>query len=312
MVRVRLGRSDLEVSPICYGTWQLSPRFWGEQPRDVIIAAARKAFDLGVNFFDTADAYGDGLAEQVLGEALKPLPRHRVVLATKVYHHFYPDGRRHPDLSSNYVEEECEASLRRLQTDYIDLYQCHAFDPLTDLEETTAALERLKQAGKIRAYGASNFTVEQLRAARRFGDYATLQPRYNLLQSQAEVDLLPYCRAEDIGVLVYSPLYHGLLSGKYAGTETFEDLRKSNADFQGERFRELARRVRALAPIAQAHSLSIVQLVLVVTLMSPMIHSAIVGIKNPQQIADAAGAMGKTISREDYFRVRTTLAGHES
>jgi len=307
MVRVRLGRSGLEVSPICHGTWQLSPKFWGEQPREVMIAAARRAFEVGVNFFDTADAYGNGLAEQVLGEALKPLPRDQIVVATKVYHHFYPDGSRHPDLSGKYVEQECEASLRRLQMDYIDLYQCHSFDPLADIEETTAALERLKQAGKIRAYGASNFTVEQLRAARRFGDYATLQPRYNLLQSQAEADLLPYCRGEDIGVLVYSPLYHGLLTGKYAGTETFEDLRKSNADFQGERFRELAGRVRALGPIAQKYALSIVQLVLVVTLMNPMIHSAIVGIKNPEQISDAAGAMGKIISRQDYFQVRVAL-----
>ena len=308
MIRVRLGRSGLEVSPICHGTWQLSPRFWGEQPRDFMIAAARKALDVGVNFFDTADAYGDGLAEQVLGEALRPLPREQVVVATKVYHHFYPDGRRHPDLSRRYIEEECEASLRRLQMDYIDLYLCHSFDPLTDLEETTTALERLRQAGKIRAYGASNFTVEQLRAARRFGDYATLQPRYSLLQSQAEADLLPYCRAEDIGVMVYSPLHHGLLTGKYAGTETFEDLRKSNPDFQGERFQELAGRVRALGPIADRYSLTIVQLVLAVTLMNPMIHTAIAGIKNPEQIADAAGAMGKIISREDYFKVRATLA----
>lgn len=307
MVRVRLGRSELMVSPICHGTWQLSPKFWGEQPREVMIAAARRAFELGVNFFDTADAYGDGLAEEVLGEALKPLPRDQIVVATKVYHHFYPDGRRHPDLSAGYIEQACGASLARLQMHYIDLYQCHSFDPLSDLEETTAALERLKRMRKIRAYGVSNFTVEQLRAARRFGGYATLQPRYNLLQSQAEADLLPYCRGEDIGVLVYSPLYHGLLTGKYAGTETFDDLRSSRADFQGERFRELATRVRALAPIAAKYSLSIVQLVLVVTLMNPMIHSAIVGIKSPEQIAEAAGAMGRTVSREDYFAVRSAL-----
>jgi hypothetical protein len=307
MERVRLGRSGLEVSPICYGSWQLSPRFWGEQRRDVMIAAMRKAFEVGVNFYDTADAYGDGLAEEVMGEALQDLPRDQIVVATKVYHHFHPDGHRHPDLSGAYVERECAASLKRLQMDYIDLYQCHAFDPLTDLAETTEALERLKQAGKIRAYGASNFTVEQLHAACRLGDYATLQPRYNLLQSQAEADLLPYCRAEDIGVLVYSPLYHGLLSGKYVGGETFADLRGSNPDFQGERFKDLAGRVRALAPIAERYSLGIVQLVLVVTLMNPMIRCAIVGIKRPEQIVDAAGAMGKRISREDYFAVRTTL-----
>ena len=307
MVRVRLGRSGLSVSPICYGTWQLSPRYWGDQPREVMVAAARAAFACGVNLFDTADAYGDGLAEEVLGEALKPLPRGEIVVATKVYHHFYPDGHRHADLSGAYLAGECEASLARLQMDYIDLYQCHSFDPLTDLAETTEALERLKQAGKIRAYGVSNFTVEQLRAARRFGDYATVQPRYNLFQTQPEADLLPYCCGEDIGVLVYSPLYHGLLGGKYEGTETFTDLRAERADFQGERFRELAGRVRALAPIAERYSLSLVQLVLAATLMSPMIHCAIVGIKTPAQIEEAAGAMGHVLSREDYFAVRATL-----
>jgi aryl-alcohol dehydrogenase-like predicted oxidoreductase len=309
MNRVELGRSGLAVSPICYGSWQLSPSFWGEQPREVMIAAMRRAFEAGVNFYDTADAYGDGLSETVLGEALKPLPRDQIVVATKVYHRFYPDGHRHPDLSGKYLLDECDASLKRLQMDYVDLYQCHAFDPMTDLGETTEALERLKQAGKIRAYGASNFTVEQLRTARCFGDYATLQPRYNLLQAQAEADLLPYCQAEDVGVLVYSPLYHGLLTGKYTGSETFTDLRKGYPDFQGERFKELAARVRALASIAEKHSLSIVQLVLAATLMSPMLHCAIVGVKTPEQIADAAGAMGKTLGREDYFAVRRTLGG---
>jgi len=263
--------------------------------------------EVGVNFYDTADAYGDGLAEEVLGEALKPLPREQIVVATKIYHHFYPDGRRHPDLSGEYVKEECEASLRRLQMDYIDLYLCHSFDSLTDLQETTRALEGLKQAGKIRAYGASNFTVEQLRAARRFGDYAVLQPRYSLLRSEAEADLLPYCRAEDVGVMVYSPLHLGLLTGKYSGNEIFEDLRKSRSEFGGEQFRDLAERVRGLKPVADKYSLTIVQLVLAVTLMSPMIHSAIVGIKTPEQIAEAAKAMEEVVSREDYFRVRAKV-----
>ena len=307
--RVRLGRSGLEISPICYGSWQLSPRFWGDQPRDTMIAAMRAAFEVGVNFYDTADAYGDGYAEEVMGEALKPLPRDQIVVATKVYWHFYPDGHRHPDLSGKYVEQECEASLKRLQMDYVDLYQCHAFDPLTDLAETTEALERLKKAGKIRAYGASNFTVEQLRAARRHGDYATLQPRYSLLAASPEQDLLPYCHSENIGVLVYSPLHWGLLTGKYDGTETFTDLRQNSPDFQGERFKELAARVRSLEPIATKNMISIVQLVLATTLMNPAIHCAIVGIKNAKQIIEAAGAMGATISREDYFAVRRTLTG---
>lgn len=305
--RVELGRSGLSVSPICYGTWQLSPRFWGVQSEEEIIAAMRRAFEVGVNFYDTADAYGDGLAETVLGKALKPLPREKIVVATKVYHHFYPDGHRHPDLSRDYILKECEASLRRLKMDYIDLYQCHAFDPFTPLEETTEALELLKKQGKIRAYGVSNFSVEQLRLARKYGDYVTVQPDYDLLNTHIERDLLPYCQAESLGVLVYSPLHRGLLTGKYKGTETFTDHRATHPDFQGERFRELASRVANLGPIASDYGMTITQLVLTATLMHPGIHVAIVGIKRPSQIEEAAAVMGKTISREDYWRIRGIL-----
>jgi aryl-alcohol dehydrogenase-like predicted oxidoreductase len=305
---VILGRSGLSVSPVCFGTWQLSPRFWGELPEDELTAAMRRAFDLGINFYDTADAYGDGLAERVLGKALAPLPRDQVVVATKVYHHFYPDGRRHPDLSRDYIIAECEDSLRRLGMDYIDLYQCHAWDPLAPLEETTEALEELKAQGKIRCYGVSNFSVEQLRYARAAGDYATLQPPYDLLDKQGESDLLPYCRMEKIGVLVYSPLHRGLLTGKYTGEETFTDLREHDPTFQGERFRQLAAAIAGLRPLAEKYGLTIVQLILAATLMHPSIHVTIAGIKTAAQIEEAAGAMGHQISREDYFTVRNTLS----
>ena len=272
------------------------------------MAAMRRAFEVGVNFYDTAGAYGNGLSESVLGEALEVLPRDQVVIATKVHHHFYPDGHRHPDLSAQYVSDYCEEAMERMRTDYIDLYQLHAWDAFTPIEETTAALEKLKQAGKIRAYGVSNFTVEQLRCARHCGDYATLQPRYSLLDRQYEADLLPYCQAEDIGVLVFSPLACGLLAGKYNGTETFDDFRARNPRYQGETFKKLAAAVRGLQPIADTYGLSIVQLVLVCTLAHPAIHCPIVGIKNPAQIEEAAGAMGKTIGREDYHAVRSALS----
>lgn len=308
MVRITLGRSGLKVSPICFGTWQLSPRFWGPQPREVIVAAIRRAFDLGVNFIDTADAYGDGNAETVVGEALRSLPRDEVVVATKVYNRFYPDGRRHGDLSRDYVLAECDASLARLGTDYIDLYQCHSFDASTPVEETAEAMEALVKAGKVRAYGMSNFTVEQARLALVPGNFSTMQPRYNLLDRDAEDDLLPFCKANRIGVLVYSPLACGLLTGKYTGSETFEDFRANHDDFQGERFRELAARVRALETLAGKYELSITQLVLVVTLQNPMIDCAIVGVKRPEHIEEAAAVMGRTVSREDFYAVRRALA----
>jgi len=305
--RVILGRSGLSVSPICFGTWQLSPRFWGEQSSEELTAAMRRAFEIGVNCYDTADAYGDGLAEEVMGAALQPLPRDQIIVATKVYHHFYPDGHRHPDLSRDYIIAECEASLRRLRMDYIDLYQCHAWDPLAPLEETTETLELLKQQGKIRCYGASNFTVEQLKLARALGDYVTLQPQYDLTAPKIEADLLPYCRREKIGVLVFSPLRHGLLTGKYRGEETFTDFRAGHPDFQGERFKQLTAAIAGLKPLAEKYALTITQLVLAATLMHPAIHVAIVGIKKTAQIEEAAGAMGHILSREDYFAVRKTV-----
>jgi len=305
--RIELGTTGLHVSPVCYGSWQLSPRFWGDQPRDEHIQAMRTAFDFGVNFYDTAGAYGDGLSESIMGEALKVLPRDQIVIATKVYHHFYPDGHRHPDLSKKYIIEECDHFLRRLQTDYVDLLQCHAFDPITSPEETTEALELLIKQGKIRAYGVSNFLPDQIKLFRRYGNYATLQPLYNLLETGAEKDLLPYCLREKMGVLVYSPLAKGLLTGKYSGAEKFNDFRANLPHFSGEQFVTLANKVKQLQPIAEQYRLNILQLVLAATLTHPAIHCVIAGIKNSQQIKEAAGAMGQTVSREDYFKIRTIL-----
>jgi aryl-alcohol dehydrogenase-like predicted oxidoreductase len=307
--RVRLGRTELQVSPICFGTWQLSFRFWGQIDPKPIITAARRAHELGVNFYDTADAYGEGLAEEVLGEALAELPRDQIVIATKVYWRF-PEGGgdRYPDLSQDHILSACDASLRRLKLDYIDLYQCHAFDPVTRAEEIVSAMERLKQSGKVRAYGTSNWTVEQLRyAAQAGGSFASVQPPYSLLRRDIEADVLPFCAANDIGVLVYSPLQLGLLTGKYKGDERFEDVRAKRAEFQGQRFATICDRVAKLKPIAQKYELTTVQLVLAATLMHPAITCAIVGIKRLEHIEEAAGAMGKSISRHDYYQVRDLL-----
>lgn len=301
---IELGRTGLKVSPICFGTWQLSPTYWGQVPQDPIVAAVRRGFELGVNFFDTADAYGNGLAETVLGNALKDLPREQVVVATKVYWHFFPDNRHFPDLSHDYILEACDASLGRLQLDHIDLYQCHSWDPLADMPEIVSALEKLVKSGKIRAYGVSNWTAEQMRLGHRHGSFASAQPPYSLLRRDIEADVLPYCRASNMGVLVYSPLQKGLLTGKYTGSETFTDGRQRDANFQGERFKSLCDKVQLAAPIAEKYGLTTVQLMLAATLMHPAIHSAIVGVKEPQHIEEAAGAMGKTLTREDWYALR--------
>ncbi|MDA0748797.1 MAG: aldo/keto reductase [bacterium] len=310
MERVKFGESGLSVSPVAIGTWQLSPRFWGEQSKEDWVAAMKLAFDKGINLIDTAEAYGDGYAETVVGEAVKELPRDELVIVTKVFNHFNSDGTRYPDLSPEHIQARCEVSLGRLGVETIDLYLLHMYDPLTPLAEISGMLNRLREQGKIRAYGVSNHTVEQVRAQRRVGDYSVVQPPYSLIDPAGENDLLPYCQSENIGVMIFSPMHKGLLTGKYKGTETFEDFRNIHPDFQGERFQDLCDRIQQLKPIAERNGLTIYQLVLKVTLMHPSIQVAICGVKTPDQIAEAAGVFGKTVSREDYFAVRK-LVGPE-
>lgn len=310
MEKIRLGTSGLDVTQVCYGSWQLSPKFWGELPEDQAIAAMQRAFEVGINFYDTADAYGEGHSERVMGKALAALPRGEVVVATKVFWHFHDDGRRYPDLSRTYIPDACAASLARLRMDYVDLYQCHSFDPLTPVEDIVDAMETLVRQGRIRAYGVSNWTVEQIRQGQAAGgNFATCQPCYSLVQRGIEKDLLPFCAANGIGTLVYSPLHKGLLTGKYAGDETFNDLRSHHPDFQGDRFRDLCNRVDQLKPIAGRYGLTTTQLVLAVSLMHPAVDCTIVGIKRASDIEDAAGAAGKTVAREDFHEVRRILTG---
>lgn len=308
MNRVKFGRTGLSVSPIAFGTWQLSPRFWGEQSKSDALSAMCQAFDLGINFFDTADAYGDGYAETVLGEALRDLPRDQVIVTTKFFNHFNPDATRYPDLSSAHLAERCEASLKRLGLETIDICLIHFPDPLTPLEEIAETMERLRSQGKIRFYGVSNHNVEQFRAQRRFGAFDVAQPAYSLVDTGIEKDLLPYCQAEDIGVMIYSPMHKGLLTGKYRGDETFGDFRGNHPDFQGERFKQLCEAVQSLRPMADGYGLSLYQLILNATLTHPSIQVAICGVKTPEQIAEAAGSIGVTISRKDCIAIRGALA----
>jgi aryl-alcohol dehydrogenase-like predicted oxidoreductase len=305
--RIPLGRSGLMVSPICYGSWQLSPMFWGAQPEDVLERAMQRAFEVGVNFYDTADAYGNGLSETVMGRALKPIPRDRIVIATKGFFNWQPDLKRFGDLSKAHLLSACEASLKRLQTDYIDLYQCHSYDNLTPVEETVDALETLKRQGKIRQYGHSNWSVEQMRLGERYGKFTTTQPPYSLIKRDIEHDILPFCQTHDIGTLVYSPLQKGLLSGKYTGSETFTDNRNGDPDFTGTRFKTICSRVQQCKPIAEKYNLTLIQLFFTVSLMHPGVTTVIAGIKTPAHIEEAAGAMGKRVSAQDYHEVRTLL-----
>lgn len=308
---VTLGRTDLKVSRICFGCWQMARnQFWPTVDEQAMNAAVHRALDAGVNFFDTADAYGDGFAEELLGRFLKGVPRDRFVLADKVYHHWLggPGSPRVGDLSYDYLVWECEQSLRRLGLEHIDLYLAHTFDVMTHPQETTRAFEKLKKDGKIRFYGVSNYNVEQLRSFRAFGSYDTLQPRYNLLDREAEDELFPYCMANRIGVMTYSSLQYGLLTGKFKGNEVFEDVRANSPFFKGDEFIKNVEKVNRLRPIAQGLGKTITQLSLRAILEHPAVSCAIAGIKNTGYIEEAAGAMGWRLSREDYYAIRAALA----
>jgi aryl-alcohol dehydrogenase-like predicted oxidoreductase len=284
MQYAQIGKTDLIVSRICFGCWQLSPRFWGDVDLDPWGNALKKALDLGVNFVDTADAYGDGYAESSLGDFLqKEGLRDRFIIATKFFWNFQKE-ERHPDTRHDYIVSECEASLRRLKTDRIDLYQIHAWDPLTRPEEVAAAFGKLKKEGKVRWFGVSNQNSDQMRMYLKYTDIECLQPSYSILDRAVEDRELPLCLEERIGAIAYSPLYRGLLTGKYARDHKFGDHRDQAPLFQGKAFHRLLDALDAIKPIAEEHGLTLAQLAIRWVLTHPALTSAIVGIKTPEHI----------------------------
>ncbi len=304
----QLGKTDLVVSRICFGCWQLSPKFWGEVAIEPWHEALKAALDCGVNFVDTADAYGDGYAESSLGEYLAAQKlRERFIIATKFYWNF--EGKqRHPDTRYEYILRECEASLARLKTDYIDLYQIHAFDPLTVPEEVGAAFGRLKKEGKVRWFGVSNLNVEQMRMYGRHFEVSSLQPPYSLLSRTIESSELPYCRAERIGVIPYSPLYRGLLTGKYARDHVFTDSRSSARYFTGTPFQAIMDGLDELRPIAADLGLDLAQLAIRWIATHPAITAPIVGIKTPDHITGIAKAVEAPLPVDLWHRVAGIVA----
>ena len=308
MQYAQLGKTDLTVSRICFGCWQLSPRFWGDVPLAPWHEALHKALDLGINFIDTADAYGDGYAEESLGAFLqKEGLRDRFVIATKFYWNFEKE-KRHPDTSHAYILRECEASLKRLRTDRIDLYQIHAWDPLTRPEEVAAAFLQLRKEGKVRWFGVSNLNADQMRMYLRYIDIECLQPPYSLLARDVEERELPLCLEQRLGVIAYSPLYRGLLSGKYTPDHVFTDSRASLPLFRGAAFRRMLEGVAALRPYADAYGLTLPQLAVSWILTHPALTAAIVGIKTAEHVETIAPAADVTLSIPDWHAIAGVIA----
>lgn len=312
---VTLGRSELSVSPIAFGTWQLSGD-WGSTDEAVAVSAIRRARELGINFFDTAQAYGFGASEAMLGRALRDDLDHRreeVVVATKGGLRMTEAGLRR-DASPTWLRRGVEESLRSLGVDYIDLYQVHWPDPDAPLAETAGALESLVVEGKIRHVGVSNFNPDQMADFARTRPVETVQPPYHLFRRDIEADVLPYAAGHDIGVLVYGPLAHGLLSGHMSESTRFapDDWRHASAVFQGEAFRRNLEVVRQLEGFAEAElGCSVSQLAIGWTRAHPSVDVAIVGSRRSDHIEEAVGAADLKLEHAALARVDEIMSSAE-
>jgi aryl-alcohol dehydrogenase-like predicted oxidoreductase len=306
----RLGRTGLKVSEISLGTW-ISCDNLDEKAASLRIVD--KAYECGVNFFDTANVYSDGRAETILGEALRKHPRDSYVLATKVY---WPMGSGPNDrgLSRKHIHEQIDKSLKRLGVDYVDLYYCHWFDPATPVDETLRAMHDLVARGKVLYVGVSNWTAAQISAGLRAVEHYRLhpivanQPSYNMFDRYIEKESIPLCSQHGIGQVVYSPLAQGMLTGKYRkGGEVPDDSRAANRGIKAEvtvgdyLHDELLEKVEKLRPIAAQLGLSLAQLALAWVLRQPNVASALVGASRPQQIEENVKASG-TIIPDDVMR----------
>lgn len=304
----RLGRAGMQVSEVGLGSWLT---YGGGVEEQTARECIRAAYDLGINFFDTANVYATGESEKVVGAALKEYPRDTLVVATKV---FFPmrEGANGSGLSRKHIREQCDASLKRLGMDYIDLYQCHRWDPNTPVEETILALEGLVEAGKILYYGVSEWKAwqiaEGMRVATERGLYgmASNQPYYNMLGREIEREVIPVSERLGVGQVVYSPLAQGVLTGKYLpGQPAPEGSRasdpKQNAFLtpgEGSMSEDTLTRVQNLKPVAERLGLSMAQLAVAWILRQSNISSVIVGASRPDQVRDNAAAVEHSLSEE--------------
>lgn len=293
----QLGSSDLMVSEISLGSW-LTYGIGVE--RDNAIACVDRAFDLGVTFIDTANVYGRGAAEEVLGEALASRTRDSYILATKL---MGPMSDTDKGLSRAQVFKQIDASLARLRTDYVDLYQCHRYDPDTPLEETMQALTEIVQAGKVRYIGFSEWSPEQIAAALAVPGvekFVSSQPQYSLLWRRPEAKVIPLCAANGVSQIVWSPLAQGVLTGKYLPGQPLPEDSRAASDSMGSAIQrwmepDILERVQRLKPIVAEAGCSMAQFALAWVLREPNVASAIVGASRPSQLDDNAAAVDLVI-----------------
>ena len=312
----RLGSSDLEVSEIALGSWLT---YGGGVGRDQAVACVERAFELGINFIDTANVYARGAAEELLGELLAKRPRESYVLATKLY---FPMSRTDRGLSREQVFKQLDASLERLRTSYVDLYQCHRYDGATPLEETMEALTEVVRQGKVRYLGFSEWSAEQIeaaldlhdRSAGRIEKFVSSQPQYSLLWRKPERDVFPLSAARGISQVVWSPLAQGVLTGKYEpGKAPPRDSRAASKEMGGTIDRwlrdDILEAVQRLGQIAEGLGITTAQLALAWVLREPNVASAIVGASRPEQVDANAAASGVELDGATLRAIEAALAG---
>lgn len=314
----RLGRSGVKVSEIALGSWLTYGGSVDAAKSEEIID---RAYALGINFFDTANVYARGAAEEIMGKALRKYPRESYVLATKV---FFPmgDGPNDRGLSRKHIIEQCEASLKRLGVDYIDLYQCHRFDPETPLDETLRALDDLVRQGKVLYVGVSQWTAAQIAEAlhiadkRGFDRIVSNQPYYNMLGREIEREIVPLCSREGVGQIVYSPLAQGVLTGKYKpgapippGSRAADD--KSNMWINRLLTEENLVKVEKLSRIADRRGITMSQLALAWILRLDNVSSCIIGASRVEQLEENVKASGIRMSEEELKEIEAILGGDQ-
>ena len=305
-----LGGSGLDVSRVAFGTWQLGGE-WGSFDEDSAVAAIRHARELGVNFFDTAQAYGMGKSEAMLGKALHgELGRERESLVIATKGGINPGAERSRDAGRAWLRRGVEESLRALGLDHIDLYQIHWPDPDTPVEETADALQEMVDEGKIGHVGVSNYDASQLAELDRVRPVETLQPPYHLFRRGIEADTLPYCREHDLGVLVYSPLGSGLLTGALTTETTFDtdDWRSQSSAFRGEELRQNLAVVDELTTLAADRGTTVGQLAIAWALAQPGVHVAIVGARSPNHIESSLAAADLDLTDDDLAEIERITA----
>jgi aryl-alcohol dehydrogenase-like predicted oxidoreductase len=286
----RLGNSDLSITRVGFGAWAIGGSGWefgwGEQDDQQSVAAIHRALELGVNWIDTAAVYGTGHSEEVVAFALRTWPGPRPYIFTKCGLRWDEQGYVHRDLTSVSIRSECEDSLRRLNVDVIDLYQIHW--PTDDLEEGWSTMAQLQKEGKVRWIGVSNFNVEELRRAQKIAPITSLQPPYSLIRREVEQEILPYCRSNGLGVIVYSPMASGLLSGamtrERVASLPASDWRSRDVEFTEPRLSRNLALVERLREVGERVQRPPGQVAIAWTLRDPAVTGAIVGARNAKQV----------------------------